>query len=81
MCLTIPMLVEEVEGLCARCSARGEERRVSLFLLQHETIMPGDHLMVHLGEARARISAGEAAATWALYDEIFAREGAAGLGR
>ena len=74
MCLTIPMKIEEVDGFTALCSARGGERRVSLFLLQHEEVAPGDYLMVHQGEAREKVTEAEAAATWALYDEIFERE-------
>ncbi|WP_102224320.1 HypC/HybG/HupF family hydrogenase formation chaperone [Acidimangrovimonas sediminis] len=74
MCLTIPMRVERVEGLTAHCVARGVLREVSLFLMQHETVAPGDHLLVHLGEAHEKMNAEDAAATWALYDEIFACE-------
>lgn len=74
MCLTIPMKIEEVNGFTARCSARGEERQVSLFLMQHEVLVPGDYLMIHQGEAREKVTETEAAATWALYDEIFKRE-------
>lgn len=74
MCLTIPMKVEDVTGFSARCSARGEERQVSLFLVQHLDVAPGDYLLVHQGEAREKVSEADAEATWALYDEIFQRE-------
>ena len=77
MCLAVPMRVISRDGYTARCTARGVERAVSLFLLQHEAIGPGDHIMVHLGEAIEKVDAAEAEAAWALYDEIFAAEDAA----
>ena len=51
MCLGVPMRVVERDGFRARCEAKGIERSVSLFLLQHEAIGPGDHVMVHVGYA------------------------------
>jgi len=73
MCLTVPMCVIETNGFSARCEARGVEREVSLFLLQHESIGVGDYLLVHLGEAREKIDKAAADAAWDLYDEMFAR--------
>lgn len=78
MCLGVPMRVVECDGFAARCEARGIEREVSLFLLQHETISPGDHLMVHIGQAIRKMTEAEATSTWELFDEIFAREGQQG---
>lgn len=72
MCLAIPMQVLEVNGLNARCEAKGIERTVSLFLLQHETVRPGDMLMIHVGYAIQKISLEEARSAWELYDEMLA---------
>lgn len=72
MCLAIPMQVLEVNGLNARCEAKGIERTVSLFLLQHETVRPGDMLMIHVGYAIQKISLDEARSAWELYDEMLA---------
>ena len=51
MCLGVPMRVVRRDRFMARCEAKGIERTVSLFLLQHEEIGPGDHVMVHVGYA------------------------------
>jgi len=75
MCLAIPMRVIEVDGLLARCEAKGIERRVSLFLLQHEPIAPGDQVMIHVGYAIQKISEEEARSAWDLYDEMLAASG------
>lgn len=74
MCLGVPMRVIECDGFLARCEAKGIERKVSLFMLQHETISPGDHLMVHIGQAIRKMTEAEAKSAWELFDEIFARE-------
>ena len=70
MCLAIPMQVLEVDGYVARCAARGIEREASLFLVQETQIEPGDFVMIHLGHVVQKISAEEAHAAWALYDQI-----------
>ncbi|HXY04936.1 MAG TPA: HypC/HybG/HupF family hydrogenase formation chaperone [Burkholderiaceae bacterium] len=72
MCLAIPMRVLLVEGLLARCEAKGIERTVSLFLLQEENIAPGDLLMIHVGYAIQKISEEEARGAWDLYDQMLA---------
>ncbi len=74
MCLGVPMRVVERDGWMARCDAKGIERMVSLFLLQHEEVGPGDHVMVHVGYAIQKISAAEAGSAWELYDEMLAAE-------
>ncbi|XUM19860.1 HypC/HybG/HupF family hydrogenase formation chaperone [Bradyrhizobium oligotrophicum S58] len=76
MCLGIPMRVVECDGVMARCEAKGIERMVSLFLLQHEAIDPGDHVMVHVGYAIRKMSEAEASSTWDLFDEMLAAEDA-----
>lgn len=72
MCLGVPMQVVRCEGVMAQCCTRGVERRVSLFLLQHEDIGVGDYVMVHRGEALQKLTPDEAAEAWAMYDEILA---------
>lgn len=74
MCLAVPMRVVEIDRFSARCEARGVERTVSLFLLQHETVVPGDYVMVHAGQARQKMTEAQALDAWALYDEMFATE-------
>jgi hydrogenase expression/formation protein HypC len=75
MCLAVPLCIREIDGLVARCEARGLVRTVSLFLLQHESLAVGDFVLVHLDSAVRRIDRAEAAAAWAAYDEIFAAAG------
>lgn len=70
MCLAIPMQIQEITGFSARCEAKGVERDVSLFMLQHETLEPGDHVLVHVGYAIQKVSEAEARTTWELFDQI-----------
>lgn len=74
MCLAIPMRVVEIDGLSARCEAKGIERTVSLFLLQHEPLQPGDMVMIHVGCAIQKITPDEARTAWELYDEMLAAD-------
>ena len=74
MCLAIPMQVVQIDGLNARCEAKGIERNVSLFLLQHEPVEPGDMVMIHVGYAIQKISVDEARSAWELYDEMLAAD-------
>ena len=74
MCLAIPMRIVDIEGFVARCEAKGIERSVSLFLMQHEPPAPGDIVMVHVGYAIQRMSEDEARSAWELYDEMLAGE-------
>jgi hydrogenase expression/formation protein HypC len=71
MCLTIPMCVVQVDGLTARCEAKGVQREASLLLL-HESVAVGDMVLVHLGHAVQKVSHDEAEQAWALYDELLA---------
>ncbi len=64
------MQVESIDGFMCRCTARGIEREVSLFMLQGEELTPGDHVLVHVGYAIQKVSAEDAAATWDLFDEV-----------
>lgn len=70
MCLGIPMRVVAVDRLVARCEARGVQREVSLFMLQHEPVQPGDFVVVHVGYAIQKLSAEEYRSSWELFDQI-----------
>jgi hydrogenase expression/formation protein HypC len=70
MCLGIPMRIVEVDGFNARCEAKGVERDISLFMLQHEEVVPGDFVMVHVGYAIQKMTEQEALSAWELYDEV-----------
>lgn len=74
MCLAVPMKIKAIDGFQCTCEARGIEREVSLFMLQHETVEPGDFVLVHVGYAIQKVSADEAAESWALFDEMLAAE-------
>ena len=77
MCLGIPMQVIAIDGFIARCSAKGIERDVSLFLLQDGPVSVGDCVLVHVGYAIQKMTSEEARSAWELYDQILAAEGAA----
>jgi hydrogenase expression/formation protein HypC len=70
MCLGIPMQIVEIKDFNARCTAKGVERDVSLFMLQHEAVNVGDFVMVHVGYAIQKMSEAEALSTWELFDEM-----------
>jgi hydrogenase expression/formation protein HypC len=72
MCLAIPMRITAVDGLSARCEARGIERDISLFMLQDEPPGIGDYVMVSLGQAVRKVSPEDARLSWELYDQILA---------
>ena len=63
-----------VRRFCCALRGQGIERAVSLFLLQHETIEPGDHVMVHVGYAIQKMSQADAQSAWDLYDEMLVAE-------
>jgi hydrogenase expression/formation protein HypC len=66
------MKITAIDGFQCTCEAKGIEREVSLFMLQHEQIEPGDHVLVHVGYAIQKVSEQEAADSWALFDEVLA---------
>jgi hydrogenase expression/formation protein HypC len=74
MCLGIPMEIKQIDGFNARCEAKGIERDVSLFMLQHEPLQAGDFVVVHVGYAIQKVSPEEAASAWEVYDEMLAAE-------
>lgn len=77
MCFGIPMQIQSIDGLTARCTAKGVEREVSLFMLQHEPPAVADFVVVHLGYAVDRVSAEDAAAAWEIYDQLLGPGGLA----
>jgi hydrogenase expression/formation protein HypC len=68
------MQVMEINDFTARCEAKGIERDVSLFMLQHEQVDVGDYVVVHVGYAIQKVTPGEARTAWELYDEMLAKE-------
>ena len=74
MCLAVPMKITNIDGYQCTCEARGIEREVSLFMLQHEDLEPGDNILVHVGYAIQKVSDEDAAETWALFDDMLAAE-------
>lgn len=70
MCLGIPMKITEINGVNARCSAKGIERDVNLFMLQHQQVSVGDFVMVHVGYAIQKIMPVQARTSWELYDQM-----------
>lgn len=72
--MAIPMRVMQIDGLSARCEAKGVQRELSLWLLQHEELQVGDMVLAHLGQAVRKISHDEAREAWALFDEMLAAE-------
>lgn len=73
MCLGIPMQIKEIDGFTARCEAKGVEREVSLFMLQHEELKPEDFVVVHVGYAIQKVTPLEARSAWEIYDEMLAK--------
>lgn len=76
MCLAIPMQVIEIDGHLARCSAQGIEREVSLFLMQEESVVPGDFVLVHVGYAIQKMTPQSARSAWELHEEVMEIEAA-----
>lgn len=74
MCLAVPMRIVTIEGLVARCEAKGVERSVNLVLVPHETLSAGDMVMVHVGYAIQTMTEEEAHTSWRLIDEMLAED-------
>ena len=71
------MQIKTIDGFTARCEAKGVERDVSLFMLQHEELQPDDYVVVHVGYAIQKMTEQEARSAWEVYDQILAAEDAA----
>jgi hydrogenase expression/formation protein HypC len=78
MCLGIPMQILSIDGLLARCAAKGVEREANLLMLEQENLAVGDFVVVHLGYAMDKVSPEEASAAWEIYDQMLAAESALG---
>ena len=76
MCLGIPMQIRSIDGLIARCEAKGVEREANLLMLEHEALAIGDYVVLHLGYALNKVTPEEAAAAWEIYDQMLAVEAA-----
>jgi hydrogenase expression/formation protein HypC len=74
MCLGVPMQIIEIDGYTARCTAKGVERDVSLFMLLDESVSVADYVMVHVGYAIQKMTTQEAHSAWELLDEMLAVE-------
>lgn len=74
MCLGIPMQIKSIDGFTAHCEAKGVERDVSLFMMQHESLDKGDFVVVHVGYAIEKISHQDAQTAWELYDQMLGAE-------
>jgi hydrogenase expression/formation protein HypC len=72
------MQIKDIDGFVARCEAKGVERDVNLFMLQHEALAPNDFVVVHIGYAIQKITPEEAQSAWEIYDQMLAAEDAAG---
>lgn len=70
MCLGIPMQIQSIDGYTARCEAKGVQRDVSLFMLQHEDLAVDDFVVVHVGYAIQKITPREARSAWEIYDQM-----------
>ncbi|MGB0713361.1 MAG: HypC/HybG/HupF family hydrogenase formation chaperone [Gammaproteobacteria bacterium] len=74
MCLGIPMRIQTIDGFNAHCEAKGISRDVSLFMMQGESLEPGDFVVVHVGYAIQKVSEQEARGAWEVYDEMLRLE-------
>jgi hydrogenase expression/formation protein HypC len=77
MCLAVPGRVTELLGdgrLEALVDMGGVRRRVSLLLVQDQTVAEGDWVLVHVGFALNKLDEAEAERTQALLAEIAGEE-------
>lgn len=78
MCMALPSRVERIDGLTAVVEAGGQQRTVSLELLDREDVQVGDYLLVRNGRfAYERMDADAARASLALIEELIQRSGGA----
>lgn len=68
------MRIKQIDGFVARCEAKGVERDVNLFMLQHETLAADDFVVVHVGYAIQKVTEQEARSAWEIYDQMLAAE-------
>ena len=70
MCLAVPMQIDDISGLEAKCSAKGVSRTVSLFMVRDRELKVGDWVLVHVGYAIQTINEKEAKESWELFDQM-----------
>ena len=70
MCLTVPMKIDEINGLQARCTAMGQERWINLDLMQAAPPEIGEYVVVHLRFAQRKVPEHEALEAYELFEEI-----------
>ncbi|GAB4310954.1 MAG: HypC/HybG/HupF family hydrogenase formation chaperone [Bacteroidales bacterium] len=68
MCLSIPALVEEINGDMATVSVGGARYEASLQML--EDVKPGDYILLHTGFAIQKLSEEEAKASLEAFEEF-----------
>jgi hydrogenase expression/formation protein HypC len=64
VCLAIPGKIVEIDALNAQLAivdVAGVRRKVDLGLLQEESVVPGDWVLIHVGFAMSKISETDAA--------------------
>ncbi len=71
MCITIPMKVEEIKGLSARCSAMGAERTASLTFVMDDPPELGEYVMINRGHVVRKLPVEEAMEILRLCEELF----------
>jgi hydrogenase expression/formation protein HypC len=69
------MQIQSIDGLTARCEAKGAYRDVSLYMLQDEPPRVGDYVKVSLGNAIETVSETDAHLAWEMFDLILAELG------
>ncbi len=72
MCLAVPSMVIEKDGLIATVDSGGTRLRVSLLLLPEE-VQPGDYVLVHAGFAIQKVDKDSAEESRRLIEEIVQR--------
>ena len=71
------MQITQIDGYNARCSAKGVERDVSLFMLLADQVEVGEYVMIHVGYAIQKMSEADARSSWELLDQIINESGPA----
>jgi len=74
MCFGIPMKIISIDGFIARCEAKSIKRDINLFMLQDDSLVAGDYLVVQKGRAIEKIPEQQALAAWKIYDEMLELE-------
>lgn len=64
------MQISSIDGFTARCTAKGVQRDVSLFMLQDIELAAGDFVVVHVGYAIQKITPEQAQSAWEVYDRM-----------